>query len=457
MSLQPDSSAPSTHIIDGKKVISEESLPAINPATEEVIAKVPVATKKQLNEAIRTAERAFPSWSSLPVEERQKALDKLGQLFEQHLNDIVDLIVTETGKTKDISHIEAGMCVPWLREGGAKRSLQEEVLFETSDRKVITRYIPIGVVGYLFFRVNYNIQSPSKCAAITPWNFPMSLLMWKVVPALLAGNTLIVKPSPYAPLACVKFVEQAQQVLPPGVLNTLTGDNELGPWMVEHPGFKHVSMTGSITSGKTIMRCAATNLTRITLELGGNDPAIILPDIDPKTLAPCICAAIKRLYIHEEVYDALRDELVAYARTIKVGDPAQPDIGMGPVQNREGFNKVNLLRGYIDDCKKHGYRFVLGGEVDPSQKGYFVPITIVDNPPDDSKIVQEEPFGPIVPLLRWRDEDDVVRRANATQYGLSASIWGKDLGQQSGFGVEHGRQGLIAWTQIQTVTINRNP
>ncbi|EMD33479.1 hypothetical protein CERSUDRAFT_118059 [Gelatoporia subvermispora B] len=464
------------NIIDGKKVSSPASQTVVNPSTEEVLANVPNASGEQLEEAIQAASRAFPAWAALPVEKRQQALSRLGQLVQEHLDDFVDLLVKECGKNKELATIEATQCVLWFCEVGGKQSLPDEIISDTPERKVVVRYVPVGV-----------------CAAITPFNFPLSLVAWKLSPALVTGNVVIVKPSPTAPLTTIKLVELAQQVLPPGVLNVLTGDNNIGKLLCEHPEIKRISMTGSTAAGKNIMRAAANNLTRLTLELGGNDPAIVLPDVDPQELAPKlfwstfhnsgqICVSLKRIYVHEDVYDAVRDALVAYAQTITVGDVSQSGVGVGPVQNRAQFEKV---KEFLADCKQNGYKLALGGEIDTSRKGFFIPVTIVDNPPEHAKIVQEEPFGPIVPLLKWSDEEDVLRRANASEYGLAASVWGKDTKRaeaiaeriesgtvwineaqvfhwdypfggfkQSGIGTEHSKYGLMSWTKIQTITVH---
>jgi len=466
-----------THVIDGKPVTSQDCTPVVNPSTEAIIAIVPVAARDELNQAVEAASRAFPSWSGLPIEERQKALDRLGMLLDSHSRNFIDLLMQEGGKSRDLANIEVAQCVAWFREAGAKQSLPDEVVLDSPERKVVIRYVPLGV-----------------CATITPFNFPLSLLVWKLCPALVTGNTVIVKPSPHAPLAALKLVELAQTVLPPGVLNVLLGDHALGRQLCENPCIKRISVTGSIAAGKEVMRAASANLARVTLELGGNDPAIVLPDVDPQELAPKlfwgtfhnsgqICVSLKRIYIHDDVYDAVRDALVAYAMTIKVGDVALPDVGVGPVQNKAQFEKV---KEFLEDCKRNGYRFALGGEINADQTGFFVPITIVDNPPEHAKVVQEEPFGPIVPLLKWNDEEDVVKRANATDYGLAATVWGRDLdraqaigrriesgtvwinGSQifhwdypfggmkhSGMGVEQSKHGLAAWTNIQTTTINK--
>ncbi|MET7339449.1 aldehyde dehydrogenase family protein [Nonomuraea sp. NPDC005650] len=264
--------------------------------------------------------------------------------------------------------------------------------------------------------------------------------------------------------------------------------------MTAHPGLDKIAFTGHTDTGKDVMRSAAANLKRLTLELGGNDPAIVLPDVDAGEVAPKLfwaafqnsgqfCNAAKRIYIHEDVYDEVRDALVDYGKGIKVGDGASPDTGLGPIQNAPQYAKVVE---FFADCKAQGHRFALGGEVDEGASGWFLPVTLVDNPPEDSRIVTEEPFGPIVPLLKWRDEADVITRANATRYGLGASVWGNDLhaverigGQidagtvwlnevheyspyapngghkESGIGCENSVHGLMEYTNVQTITLNK--
>jgi acyl-CoA reductase-like NAD-dependent aldehyde dehydrogenase len=264
--------------------------------------------------------------------------------------------------------------------------------------------------------------------------------------------------------------------------------------MTEHPGIDKIAFTGSTETGRHVMRSAAANLKRLTLELGGNDPAIVLPDVNPEKVAPQLfwaafqnnaqfCNAAKRLYIHEDVYESVRDALVAYARTVKVGDGAEPDTELGPIQNKPQFEKV---KEYFDDCAANGHTFALGGQIDETAPGWFVPVTLVDNPPDDSRLVREEPFGPILPLIKWRDEDELVARANDSEWGLGASVWGNDLARiqqigrridagtvwlnevhqysphqafgghkQSGIGCENSLHGLIEYTNWQTITLNK--
>jgi acyl-CoA reductase-like NAD-dependent aldehyde dehydrogenase len=465
-----------TMTINGESQGASKTLEVFNPATREVIAKVPDASKDQLDAAVKAARAAFPKWSALPLAQRQKALEQVAGAIEKHAEDLMKLLTREQGKPRAGAEWEIGGSAIWCREI-AKQSLADEVLEDTSQRRVTTHFTPIGVVG-----------------AITPWNFPVLLAIWKIAPALVTGNCIIVKPSPYTPLTSLKLGEICKEFLPAGVFQVVSGGDELGKWMTAHEGIDKIAFTGHTDTGKAVMRSAAGTLKRITLELGGNDPAIVLGDVDPKEVAPQLfwaafqnnaqfCNSTKRLYVHEKVYDAVLKELVAYAKSVKVGDGSQPDTQLGPIQNEPQYRKV---LEYFEDCAKNGYAFAVGGHVDRNARGWFIPVTLVDNPPENSRIVAEEPFGPILPLLKWSDEEDVVRRANDTRYGLGASVWGKDLAavqrigsklqagtvwlneihqyspyqafgghKESGIGCENSLHGLAEYTNWKTVTLNK--
>ena len=462
--------------IGGDPVATADTAPVYNPATTEIIAQVPVASRGDLDAAVAAAKSAFVTWSATPLEERQAIVAAIGDRLEAHAEEFLALLTAEQGKPRPMAEWEVYGSVAWFREI-ATQSLDEEILVDDSERRVISRHTPLGVVG-----------------AIVPWNFPILLAVWKIAPALVAGNTIIVKPSPFTPLCDLKLVELVQDLLPPGVLSAVSGDDDLGKWMTTHPDIAKIAFTGSTDTGRHVMSSAAGTLKRITLELGGNDPAIVLGDVDPAKVAPQIfwaafqnnaqfCNAAKRIYIHDSVYDAVRDELVKYARTVKVGNGADTDTQLGPIQNLQQYEKVGE---YFDDCAANGYTFALGGRIDPNADGWFVPVTLVDNPPEDSRLVAEEPFGPILPLLRWTDEADVIARANDTIWGLGATVWGEDLEaierigrqleagtvwlnevhqysphqvfgghKQSGIGAENSLHGLAEYTNNQTITLNK--
>ena len=458
-------------LIGGELVTGAATLDVVNPATEETIARVPDASREDLDRAVDAARAAFPGWAATPIAERKAKLMALGQAVLAHVDPLMRLLTSEQGKPHAEAKGEVMGAGYWLM-GAAGLDLPVTVNEDSDDRYSETRHVPLGVVG-----------------AIAPWNFPMVLAMFKVGPALLAGNTMVLKPSPFTPLSTLKFGELAKEILPPGVLNIVTGGDDLGPWMTSHPGFDKISFTGSTATGRRVMASAAPTLKRVTLELGGNDAAIVMPDVDVEKVAEelfwaafrnngQICIATKRMYVHKDIYEPLRDALVAYARTVKVGDGSEQGTQIGPINNKQQYARVLEL---IQDAKDKGYTFLIGGEK-ADVPGYFVPVTILDNPPEDSRIVQEEQFGPVLPLLKFDDYEDVVARANATDYGLGGSVWGNDEDKafeiaqriasgtvwvnetqhlsptaafggmkQSGVGVEGGVEGLLEYTNAQTI------
>jgi acyl-CoA reductase-like NAD-dependent aldehyde dehydrogenase len=461
-----------TMTIGGQAATSVATLPVVNPANEEVIAQVPDASREQLDAAVAAASAAFPAWSARPIAERKAMLHAIADRMLEHKSEFGRLFTAEQGRPIGGAEWEVDLCAQWCR-GVAALDLPVEVLEDSEERRVEIHHRPIGVVG-----------------AIVPWNAPLLMAIWKSTPALLAGNTMVLKPSPYTPLSTLKLGELLRDLLPAGVLNILSGGNELGQWITDHPGIGKVSFTGSTATGKRVMESASRTLKRVTLELGGNDAAIVLPDVDPKAVAPQlfwgaffnsaqVCVAIKRLYIHADIYDAVAHELVEYAKSVTIGDGSEQGVDLGPVQNGMQYEKVKRL---LEDSRASGQRFLLGGEA-LDGPGYFIPISIVDNPPDDSRVVTEEAFGPILPLLKFDDIEDVIRRANDSETGLGGSIWSNDLDaaraigarletgtvwinemfaflpnapfgghKQSGVGVEHGVKGLLEFTNTQTIT-----
>lgn len=458
-------------LIGGALETGSATFDVVNPANEQVIGSAPDATPADLDRAVAAARAAFPGWAATPIDKRREYLNAVAQAILANIDPLKRLLTSEQGKPHADAEADVGGAAFWLM-GASTLDLPVVVNEDSDERYSETRRVPLGVVG-----------------AIAPWNFPMILAAFKIGPALLAGNTMVLKPSPFTPLTTLKLGEIIKDILPAGVLNIISGGDNLGPWMTSHVGFDKISFTGSSATGKRVMASAAPTLKRVTLELGGNDPAIVMPDVNVEEVAEKlfwaafanngqICIATKRMYVHKDVYDPLRDALVAYAKTVKVGDGAEQGTQIGPINNRPQYERVLDL---IRDAKDKGYTFLMGGEKS-DVPGYFIPVTIIDNPPEDARIVQEEQFGPVLPLIKFDDYDDVIARANATDYGLGGSIWGSDedrafeLAQRiqsgtvwvnetqhlsptaafggmkhSGIGVEGGADGLKEFTNAQTL------
>lgn len=468
-------------IINGEAVEGIGSFDVINPATEEQFAQAPIAGPEHLDQAVAAARAAFSGWSKTSDEVRKQACLKLADLLEANIDELAQIITQEQGRPLQAfggqgAYFEVGGAAVWARST-AELELPVEVLQDDDDIRAEVHRKPLGVVG-----------------SITPWNWPLLIAIWHVIPALRSGNTVVIKPSSFTPLSTLKFVELAQQVLPPGVLNIICGEGGIGRAMTSHPDINKIVFTGSTPTGKNIMKNAATNLKRLTLELGGNDAGIILADVDIKTMAPRIfasaftnsgqtCAALKRLYVHESIHDELVAELAAIARSAKVGNGLEEGMDYGPVNNQDQLNVVLELAA---DAKANGATFVTGGER-PEGPGYFYPLTIVTDVTDGCRLVDEEPFGPILPVIKFSDIDEVIERANNNENGLGGSIWSSDLEKatalasrlesgtawinnhaaiqpnvpfggvkQSGFGVEFAKYGLEEYTSIQSVIINKH-
>jgi acyl-CoA reductase-like NAD-dependent aldehyde dehydrogenase len=459
-------------LINGKLVPGATTLDVIDPSTEEVLAEAPRADRAQLDEAIAAAKAAFASWSDKPLRERGALLVRLADALEARQDEFARLLTLEQGKPLSEANWEISFTIRIIRHH-ATLDLPNRILKEDSTQKIVRQYTPLGVV-----------------AAIVPWNFPMLLLAIKVAPALLAGNTLIAKPAPTTPLTTLRFGEIVSEVLPAGVFNVIVDRNDLGDVLTSHADIAKVAFTGSTATGKKVMCSVAGTLKRLILELGGNDAAIVLDDVDPVEVAPKlfvaammnagqICLGAKRLYVHESQYDQICGELARLARETIVDDGLKPGTQMGPLQNKAQFEKV---KGYIDDARRNG-KIIAGGEV-LDRRGYFIQPTIVRDISDDARLVTEEQFGPIVPVLRYSDINDAVARANNSQYGLGGTVWAKDLdrafevaakidtgivwinkfldvsldvsfgaAKQSGIGTEFGQEGLEAFTQAKVINM----
>jgi acyl-CoA reductase-like NAD-dependent aldehyde dehydrogenase len=453
---------------------STEWLDVVNPATGKTFVRVPRATPAQLEMAVRAAKTAFESWSQTPIDQRRERLLQAADRIRDNCDRIAAVLTREQGKTLEAATQEVQFAEVFCRHF-ASMDLPMEITEDGATQRIELHRKPLGVV-----------------AAIAPWNFPFLIAVYKLSPALLAGNTLILKPAPTTPVTTLLLGELLYDVFPPGVVNTLVDNNELGPLLTAHPDVAKISFTGSTPTGKKIMGSAAPSLKRLTLELGGNDAAIVLEDADPKEIAPKIfgaaflnsgqvCIAIKRLYVHDDIYEPMCTELAALARSAIVGDGMSPDTQFGPVQNHAQYRKVC---SYLEDAHANG-TVIAGGQITDGP-GYYVPITVVRDIEDGSRLVDEEQFGPVLPVIRYRDVDDVISRVNASPYALGGSVWSANLARahavatrldsgtvwinqhlafgphipmpgtkESGIGVEWGREGLLEYTGMQVININK--
>ncbi|RJG54547.1 aldehyde dehydrogenase family protein [Sphingobium terrigena] len=457
-------------LIDGELVPGVSMFDVVNPATGAAFASAPKADEALLERAVAAAKRALPAWSALPVDERATLVNKLADALEARIGEFASLLTAEQGKPLDQAGYEIMGSVFTLR-GFAAMRIEPKVLKDEGGNRVVEHRTPLGVV-----------------ASITPWNFPMILLMNKLGPALVTGNVMIAKPAPTTPLTTLLFGELAQAILPPGVFNIVCDQNELGALITGHPDIAKVAFTGSTATGKKVMASSAGTVKRVTLELGGNDAAIVMDDVDAKqaakkvyqgamTNAGQICVAIKRAYVPTPMYDEFCDELARLANEAIVDDGAKQGTTIGPVQNKMQFDKVNAL---IEDARTRGTVMTGGAPLD--RAGYFIAPTIVRDLDDDAPLVREEQFGPVLPVLKYDDIDDVIARANDSDYGLGGTVWGKDLARatevamridsgtvwvnqhlaidanipfrgvkQSGLGAELGEAGMLEYTQAHIV------
>lgn len=392
-----------------------------NPATGAVIADAPNMTAADLDRAVSRARAAQPGWAAIPDAQRADACRAIAALLSDHAEDLARLLTLEQGKPLN------GLGSRWEIVGAAAwagytagLSLPPTVLQDDETGRVELHRKPVGVVG-----------------SITPWNFPVMIGIWHIVPALRAGNTVVMKPSPLTPLAALRFVELASAVLPAGVLNIVTGDDRavnLGAAMTSHPGIDKIVFTGSTATGRQVMRSAADTLKRLTLELGGNDAGIVLPDADPARIVEGLfwgafinngqtCAALKRLYVHDDIHDQLCEALVEYTRKIPVGDGMDEASILGPVQNRMQFD---IVSGLVASATGRGQVLLGGQPADQPGAGLFFPPTIIAGLENGDPLVDQEQFGPALPIIRYSSIADAVAAANDNPNGLGGSVWGAD-------------------------------
>ena len=371
------------NIIDGQQRSSSRIHNGVNPSTKEKLWDVPIGSEQDVNDAVAAGKKAFKSWSRKSLQERKEYAQKFVDLWASYEEEMAEVLMKENGKPRQHAKGEvAGVKAFWKHH--ISLDMPEETL-EDDDKIMKTTYKPLGV-----------------CGGIIPWNFPLVLsIAGKVAPAVIAGNVIIIKPSPYTPYTGLKAVELAQEIFPPGVVQAVGGDDAIGPMLTTHPDIAKISFTGSIATGKKVMAACASTLKRVTLELGGNDPAIVLPDVDIESTAKeCamgawynsgqVCVDTKRIFVHEKIYQEFLDAMIKFTKTLKVGPSDQQDTMLGPIQNEMQYEKV---KGFFEDTKKQGYKFAYG-EPDVSKSGgFFVQPAIIDNPPANSRIWAEEPFG----------------------------------------------------------------
>nr|WP_254911398.1 aldehyde dehydrogenase family protein [Sphingomonas sp. CDS-1] len=459
-------------LIDGQLVDGALSLDVVNPATGAVFARCPRADEAQFEAAVQAAAAAQPLWAAQSEDDRASRLTAFADAIEARKGEFATLLTREQGKPYPEALAEIGGAVGLLRYHSTQR-LPFTVIQDNATRMVAEQRVPLGVV-----------------AAIAPWNFPVSLLMGKIAPALLAGNTVVAKPASTTPLSTLLLGEVAKDILPAGTLNIVIDANDLGGYLTAHPQIAKVSFTGSTATGKRVMASSAGTLKRLTLELGGNDAAIILDDADIQAIAPRlfraaminagqVCMAIKRVYAHNSRYDELCDTLANLARAAVVGAGDQPDTQIGPLQNRQQYDLVVSL---LDSAARDGTVIAGGAALD--REGFFVAPTVVRDLANDARLVREEQFGPIIPVIRYENEDDVVDMVNDSEFGLAASVWtgnairGVELAKrvtsgtvwvnthldlppdisfggakQSGIGRERGQAGLEEFTQLKIINV----
>ncbi|PSR82644.1 aldehyde dehydrogenase domain-containing protein [Coniella lustricola] len=419
MAYKLDFKAPYYNIINNELSPTTETCHGVNPSTEEALPPVPSSAQADVDRAVEAAKAAFPAWRALSWDERGAHLLRLADAIEANHDEFRHLDVAECGKAFQTAGVELSMSLDHLRVTATLR-IADETVEDTPERSAVVRYRPLGVG-----------------AAIVPWNWPMLLGVGKLGPAVMAGNTVIIKPSPYAPYVLLRLGELAAKIFPPGVVQVLSGDESLGPRLTEHPGIAKVSFTGSIATGRKVGEVCGRTLKRMTLELGGNDAAVVCDDADLAKVVPAIaflafvssgqiCMNVKRIYVHDKIYDAFLKAIVAFVRQhMPHGPAADATTAIGPVQNKVQYEKV---KEFFQEAEAKKFSIALGGpsEVSLDKKGFFLPPTLVDNPSDEARIVGEEPFGPILPVLRWTDKDEVIRRVNAFETGLGASVWSQD-------------------------------
>lgn len=461
-------------LINGAIVPGADSMDVVNPATEQVIAASPRASLEQLEAAVAAAKAAFPAWSGADMAKRQAVIAAMATAISDHAEELARLLTLEQGKPLTEARMEVAGASAMLQYFSTV-TLAPKVIEDSERRLVELHRRPLGVV-----------------AAIVPWNFPLLILIGKIGPALAVGNTVVAKPAPTTPLTALRFAQLVANIVPAGVLNIIADANDLGAALSSHPDVRKVTFTGSTATGAKVMAGAAQSLKRVTLELGGNDAGLVLDDADVEAIAAHlfgvafvnngqVCVAVKRLYVHDSLYDKMCDALARLADAAVVGDGLDEGTQLGPLQNKAQLARIEEL---VEDARNHG-RIIAGG-TRLNRPGYFFRPTIVRDIAAGTRLVDEEQFGPVLPLIRYSDSDAAVAEINRSPYGLGSSVWSSDPARAaeiarridagtvwvnqhldsmpyipfggakaSGIGTEFGEEGLAEYTQIHVVNIAR--
>ncbi|HEY1509181.1 MAG TPA: aldehyde dehydrogenase family protein [Solirubrobacteraceae bacterium] len=468
-----------------RAAVAEEQLEVVNPATEETVDRVPAGTPEDVDLAVATAKRAFAEWSRTDVEKRAAILAKAADLIHDHARDLAATLTSEQGKplaeaTGEVTHLAHG--VRFYAEAATKvRGAYQELPSTLGPAYGMVIRRPIGV-----------------CVAITPYNFPLTLLGTKVAPALASGNTVVAKPASTTPLATLEVARLFSEAgVPDGVLNVVTGRGaEIGDALVSHPDVRRIAFTGSTSVGRHVASLAAPELKRLSLELGGSDPVIVCADADVDAAVKAViigrywnagqaCLGCKRVFVHDSVYDAFVSQLVERVGRYEPGDGTikaeKPKLRMGPIHTRAGRDE---LLEQIEDGVASGGELLIGGGTGEGDKGWFLEPAVIAEPADGSRLMTEEVFGPVLPVSRFSEFDDAVRRANDTPYGLGSSLWTHDARlihraaqeiesgmtwvnqihygydelpfggvKASGFGKEHGVEALDSYVELKSVVV----
>jgi acyl-CoA reductase-like NAD-dependent aldehyde dehydrogenase len=450
---------------------------SLNPSNLEVIGEVTNTSRVEIDTKIEKAKKAQKLWAVRPDAERKEILLKVAEALQQNSKHLAEWITREQGKPLNGpgANFEMQGCVGWTQVP-ASLDLPEEIVFEDETRKDVVYRNPIGVV-----------------AAIAPWNWPLMIAIWQIIPSLRMGNAVIIKPSEYTTYCSLEMIKVINSVLPEDILQVVTGRGEVGGYLTSHPEIGKIMFTGSIATGKKVIEASAKNMARLTLECGGNDAGIILPGLDIAKHIEGIfwgaflnmgqtCACLKRLYVHENDYEKVVKTLADYSSHIPMGNGADEGIVLGPIQNKMQYDKIQDL---IRDSENIGADFIFKGQK-PDLEGYFIPVTLIGNVDNGDRIVDEEQFGPVLPIITYKTVDEAISKANDSENGLGASVWSDNLDEaqkvaaqleagtvwinqhgaihpfvpfggakQSGYGVEFGIEGLKAVTVPKVISIKK--